>query len=174
MTGPLPNPVPIGTDHYYRDRLADFSTRCPTASPPEYYADYGDKCLHQFRRTEPELTALGREWLQSTLVDLQRRLEQRREQDPADFGRIELDSDEFAKMAFQMHSDAYLASGIAELPASDLWKIVNTPDIADLITPEGLAEIADVIGGVASVQAKAPIRRFLSPIIDRLSRLRRR
>ncbi len=174
MTGPHPNPVPIGTDHYYRDRLADFGERRPAASPPEYYADFGDKCLHQFRQTEPELTPLGREWLQSTLVDLQRRMEERREQDPVDFGRLELDSDEFAKMAFEMHSDAYLASGIAELPVADLRRIAATPDVADLITPEGLAEIGEVIGGVASERTIAPLRRLLRSIVDRVLRRRRR
>ncbi len=143
----LPMPVQTGTDHYYQDRLADFERRNPEADPPSYYADYGDRCLHQFRRAEPSLTEQGQEWLQRTLVDLQERLEQRCIGDPAGFGRLEQDSDAFEKMAFNMHSDAYLSSGIADLPVSDLLKIVNTPDVADLITAQGLKEIFEVIAG---------------------------
>lgn len=91
--------MPRRTDHYYRDRLADFAARCPDATPPSYYADYGDKSLQQFRRTEPHLTVEGQRWLQRTLVDLQERLEHRRADDPAGFGRLERDSDAFGKVA---------------------------------------------------------------------------
>ncbi len=95
--------MPTGTDHYYQDRLADFVERWPDAAPPSYYADYGDKCLHQFRRTEPHLTDQGQQWLQMTLVGLQDRMERRRAGDPVGFGRLERDSDAFAEMAFGRH-----------------------------------------------------------------------
>lgn len=64
---PLPRPVPWRTDHYYRDRLADLAARCPDATPPSYYVDYGVKSLQQFRRTEPHLTVEGQRWLQRAL-----------------------------------------------------------------------------------------------------------
>lgn len=141
-------------------------------TPPSYYADYGDKCLHQFRRTEPDLTPDGQRWLQRTLVDLQERLERRRASDPEGFGRIERDSDAFGKMAIEMHSDAYLASGISELPVSDLFKIAKTPDIADLVTPEGLKELFGVISGMATDGDRSVPRRVLDAIVQRLNRLR--
>jgi hypothetical protein len=141
--------------------------------PPSYYADYGDKCLRQFRRTEPNLSAQGQRWLQNTLVDLQERLEHRRAVDPASFGRLELNSDAFKKMAFEMHSAAYLASGISDLPASDLWKITKTPDVTDLVTPEGLKQIVEVIGGFGTAANPSAPRRLLTAVLRRFQRLRR-
>jgi len=164
--------VPTPTDHYYRDRLADFAARCPDTTPPSYYADYGDKCLHQFRRTEPHLTVQGQRWLQRTLVDLQERLEHRRAGDPEGFGRLERDSNAFGKMAFDMHSDAYLASGISELPVSDLFKIATTPDVADLVTPEGLEQLMEVISGMEADEDRRTPRRLLHAIVQCLNRLR--
>ena len=172
VPSPLPRSVPTGTDHYYMDRLADFAARCPDATPPSYYEDYGDKCLHQFRRTEPHLTAEGQRWLQRTLVDLQDRLEHRRAGDPAGFGRLETDSDAFGKMAFEMHSDAYLDSGISELPVSDLFRIANTPDVADLVTPEGLEQLLEVISGMETDGGRSAPRRALNAVLQGLNRLR--
>jgi len=163
--------VPVGTDHYYLDRLADFAARCPDVTPPSYYADYGDKCLHQFRRTEPHLTAQGQRWLQRTLVDLQERLEHRRAGDPTGFGQIERDSDAFGKMVFEMHSDAYLGSGISDLPVSDLFKIAKTPDVADLVTAEGLKQLFEVISGMETDKDRTAPRRVLDVIFQRLKRI---
>ena len=141
-------------------------------TPPSYYAEYGDKCLHQFRRTEPHLTVQGQQWLQRTLADLQERLERRRASDPEGFGRIERDSDAFGKMAIEMHSDAYIASGISELPVSDLFKIAKTPDVADLVTPDGLKQVVEVISGIGADGDRSVPRHVLDAIVQRLYRLR--
>jgi anti-anti-sigma factor len=96
---PLPRPVPTRTDHHSRDRLADFAARCPDATPPEYYADHGDKCRQQFRRTESHLAIRGQRWLRRSLVDLPEQLEHRRTDDPAGFVGLERDSDALGKVA---------------------------------------------------------------------------
>ncbi len=170
----LPKSVPTGTDHYYLDRLADFQERWPDDAPPSYYAKYGDKCLHQFRQTEPNLTSQGQMWLQTTLVGLQERMELRRASDPAGFGCLERDSDAFEEMAFQMHSQAYLESGISELPLSDLIKIAKTPDASDLLTPRGLREIFEVIAGMETGDEPGVFRQAIRNFVTMLrSRLRR-
>mgnify|MGYP003477993674 CR=1 FL=1 len=159
MSTQLPGPVSCGTDSYYRDRRDDFLMRCPDATPPAYYEEYGDKCLHQFRQTEPDLTARGRVWLQATLVSLQAQMEDLRESAPAAFAELEHDSEAFSDAAFEMHSNAYIESGIAELPVSDLWKIARTPDVSDLLTADGVKEIVEVLQGVADGNGQTGTRR---------------
>jgi hypothetical protein len=169
LTTQLPKPVPTGSDDYYRHRRADFARRTPDGVPPSYYLDFGDKCLHQFRRTEPDLTPEGQRWLQRTLVDLQVRMEQLRSDDPTAFGRLELDGKSFKNCAFEMHSEAYLASGIADLPLGDLRKIAGTPDAADLLTPSGQKEIAQVVRATAAKQLITKPWRWFTQQISKVS-----
>lgn len=151
-----PVPVPTGTDTYYRDRHRDFVRRQPGGVAPSYYHRYGDKCLQQFLRVEPALTPDGQAWLRRTLVMLQEMMEAARADDPAAFGALELDDEGFTRFAFSTHADAYLEAGLLRLPVDDLWRIVRTPDLVDLLTRDGVKEIVDVIeelslGDVAAI-----------------------
>ena len=51
----------------------------------------------------------------------------------------------FHEFASSTHSSAYLESGLFELPATDLWKILRTPDASDLLTVDGITQIAKVL-----------------------------
>jgi hypothetical protein len=134
-------PVPTGTDTYYRARGADFARRHPERPLPTYYLEYGDKCLKQFRAVAPHLSRGGQEWLESTLQLLQQAIEERLQTDPADFEQLELDDQGFQDFAFSTHAQAYIDGGIFELPADDLWRILRTPDITDVMSPDGISEI---------------------------------
>lgn len=54
---------------------------------------------------------------------------------------------------------------------SDLFKIAETPDVADLVTPEGLKEHFGVISGMATDGDRSVPRRVLDAILQRLKRL---
>ena len=140
-----PAPVAIGTDTYYLDRLADFERRHSDLAPPPYYEELGDKCLRQFRLVEPHLSEHGQAWLERTLKRLQEMMEDRRQSNPREFAALELDGDAFHEFASSTHSAAYLESGLFELLATDLWKILRTPDASDLLTVDGMTEIAKVL-----------------------------
>lgn len=141
----LPRPLPTGTDTYYRERGADFARRHPNRPQPSYYLEYGDKCLHQFRAVGPELSSRGQAWLESTLQLLQAAIEQRLQHDPAEFAKLELDDKGFRDFAFSTHAQAYLDGGIFGLGADDLWRILKTPDMTDVVSPAGIAEILGLL-----------------------------
>ena len=141
----LPQPVPTGTDDYYRRRSDDFARRHPDRQQPSYYIEYGDKCLHQFRAVGPQLSDSGRQWLESTLRLLQEAIEERLEHDAAEFEQLELDDQSFQKFAFSTHARAYIDGGILTLPAGDLWRILRTPDITDVVSPDGIAEVLELL-----------------------------
>ena len=139
--GTLPRSLPSGTDDYYRRRGADFVRRHPDREPPSYYLEYGEKCLHQFRAAQPDLSLGGQEWLELTLQLLQEAIEKRLRSDPAEFDRLELDDRGFRDFAFSTHAPAYVDGGILSLPASDLLRILKTPDLTAVVSPDGIAEI---------------------------------
>lgn len=163
MPPAVPAPVVTGTDSYYRDRRADFVRRHPTGEPPSYYARYGDKCLQQFLRVEPDFTPDGQAWLQRTLVALQELMEAARADDPAAFGALEQDGDEFTRFAFSTHARAYLDAGLLRLPVDDLWRIVRTPDLVDLLTRDGVKEIAAVLDAMSLGDVAAILSASLGP-----------
>ena len=142
---PLPAPVATGTDTYYLDRLADFERRQVNLTPPAYYKELGDRCLRQFRLVQPKLSEPGQVWLQRTLCKLQEMMEDKRQSDPREFAALELDGEAFHEFASSTHSNAYVRSGLFELPATDLWKILQTPDASDLLTVDGITQIAKVL-----------------------------
>lgn len=142
-----PRGVATGTATYYLDRLADFRRRCPDVRPPSYYADYGNKCLGQFLSTQPSLSPRGQRWIDDTLELLQEMMEHQRRTDDLGFARMERDDDAFREFAFGTHSQAYQDAGVFELGLSDLWKIVRTPDLADLLSDDGLKEIVRLVLG---------------------------
>ncbi len=174
---PSPRPVETGTEHYYLDRLADFRRRCPDVPPPSYYAAYGDKCLHQFLATRPQLSARGQQWVDETLRGLQEMMEDRRRTDASGFASLEHDDDAFRCFAFATHSRAYHQAGVMDLGVRDLWKIVRTPDPSDVVSDDGVREMLRIVlgqeGGERSGMAFDPA----SPgagALARIARLTRR
>jgi hypothetical protein len=63
-------------------------------------------------------------------------------EDPVGFAQLERDPEAFKKFAYDSHPDAYVNSGLYELPAQDLVKIGTTPDLKDLFTKDGLRQVA--------------------------------
>jgi len=59
---------------------------------------------------------------------------------------IEENNSKFQAFAFDSHVDAYENAGLFGLPLSDLYKIGMTPDIFDLISPNGLRQAKEVAG----------------------------
>ncbi len=159
VIGTLPQPLPTGTDTYYRQRRSDFARRHPDQQPPSYYLEYGDKCLHQFRAVAPDLSDGGQDWLESTLGLLQEAIEQRRQHDPAAFDHLELDDKGFQEFAFSTHAQAYIDGGIFALPADDLWRILKTPDMTDVVSPDGITEIL----GLLAELGRHDIARIVTP-----------
>jgi hypothetical protein len=134
----------VGTLEYYRARHDDFVRRNPGKTPPDYYLGYGDKYANRFlKETAPKLSKGGQEWLQRTFVALQSKIEDLRQKDPAAFARLEQDPDAFRKFAYGTHPDAYVESGLSKLPPGDLVQIGLTPDVKDLLTKDGIAQMVD-------------------------------
>ncbi len=159
----LPQPLPTGTETYYLERRHDFLRRQPLEEPPTYYAEYGDKCLHQFVAVEPDMTPDGKTWLRRTLRLLQDKMEDALAADPEHFARLELDDKRFEEFAFSTHSQAYLDAGLLELPVDDIWRIVRTPDLMDLLRPNALREIVDVLEETSLHDVAAILLRRLHP-----------
>jgi len=142
----LPTPLPgsVGTVGYYAARNGDFLRRCPTAppSPPDYYLGYGDKYARRFTTVlKPQLSAVGKAWVDRTFVLLQQAIENRLAADPAAFDALERNPAAFRRFAYDTHPRAYLDGGLRRLPAVDLARIATTPDLGDLMTVDGVAQI---------------------------------
>lgn len=134
----------VGTLDYYKARHEDFVRRNPGKTPPDYYLGYGDKYANRFlKETAPKMTKGGQEWLQRTFVALQNKIEDMRQKDPAAFARLEQDPEAFRKFAYGTHPDAYVESGLSKLPPSDLVKVALTPDVKDLLTKDGIAQMVE-------------------------------
>jgi hypothetical protein len=153
VTGPAAKPASqlpadlrskVGTLDYYKARHDDFVRRNPGKTPPDYYLNYGDKYANRFlKETAPKLSKEGQEWLQRTFVALQTKIEDMRQKDPAAFARLEQDPEAFRKFAYGTHPDAYVESGLGKLPPSDLVQIGLTPDVKDLLTKDGIAQMVE-------------------------------
>ncbi|MCB9495769.1 MAG: glucosaminidase domain-containing protein [Fibrobacteria bacterium] len=163
----LPKPYPverIGNLEYYKFRDDDFRRRNPTRPPPEdfYYMSYGDKYVRRFTvETSPTLTEEGQKWLVEARKLLQIAIENRlrysdRNRDAA---TIEFDDEfrAFKKFAFDSHPDAYWDAGLKSLETLDLVKIVLTPDIKDLLSPEGIDQATDIGRLFAEYWADHPV-----------------
>jgi hypothetical protein len=93
-------------------------------TPPAYYLEYGQKYCDRFSSLGPkDLTPKGME-------------------DPAGFAQLERDPAAFKKFAYDSHPDAYVDSGLYKLPAQDMLKIGTTPDLKDLLTKDGVRQVA--------------------------------
>lgn len=146
----------IGSPEYYQLRVADFKRRNPDKPPPTYYLQYGDKYLHRFLGKLSRLSPKGQEWLKSTLKNLQRLIEDKRDADPAAYAKLELDDDAATDFYYDTHPEAYIVSGLASLPPRDLLEIASTPDKEDLTTFRGLLQIVKVALVVGPAGESAP------------------
>lgn len=149
----LPHPLPgsVGTVGYYADRQSDFVSRYPAAppSPPSYYMGYGNKYAHRFTTVLlPKLSAKGQAWIWKTFRLLQLAIEDRLNANPSAFDTLEKDDAAFKKFAYDTHPRAYLDGGLHELPPTDLARIAATPDLGDIMTLDGVAQILKTAGGI--------------------------
>lgn len=147
-----PTPAPptiLGTVDYYKWRTNDFNVRQGlmdkwyTWQPeaPEYYMCYGDKYVNRFsKELRPTLSSSGKKWLDQALINLQTAIEVKLKANPS----IETNNDQFQKFAFDSHVKSYENAGLFELPINDLVKIGMTPDMSDLLTPNGLKQVMSV------------------------------
>ncbi|WP_394538180.1 hypothetical protein PRJ39_20160 [Lysobacter enzymogenes] len=142
-----PAPVQVGTPEYYKQRLADFETRNPGMTPPDYYMGYGDKYMERFASLDStDLSPAGLAWRDRTTVALQTAIEDYRIRDPQGFAELERDPAAFREFAFGTHPDAYVDSGLYQLSAQDLTVIALTPDINDVLSQEGIDQTKLTIG----------------------------
>lgn len=143
----LPAEVRTPSNDYYRQRHDDFVRRNPGVKPPDYYLNYGQKYLEKFSSLGPkDLSPAGLAWRDRTLKALQDAIEMKRAEDPVAFAQLERDPAAFKKFAYDTHADAYVNSGLFNLPAQDLVKIATTPELRDLLGKDGVRQIVDVIG----------------------------
>lgn len=143
----LPAEIPTGTRDYYRKRYDDFVRRNPGMTPPSYYLEYGQKYCDRFLSLGPkDLTPKGLEWRDRTLKALQDAIETKRMEDPVGFAQLERDPEAFKKFAYDSHPDAYVQSGLYDLPAQDMLKIGTTPDLKDLFTQDGIRQVVVALG----------------------------
>jgi hypothetical protein len=143
----LPAEIPTGTRDYYKKRYDDFVRRNPGMKPPDYYMEYGQKYCDRFSQLGPkDLTPKGLEWRDRCLKSLQEAIETRRMEDPVGFAQLERDPEAFKKFAYDSHPDAYVQSGLYDLPAQDMMKIGTTPDLKDLFTKDGVRQVVVALG----------------------------
>lgn len=143
---PQPHPEVIGTPEYYDARQEDHLARHEgQPPPPDYYLEYGQKYCNRFSEDLfPKLSPAGQKWCIATRMNLQLGLERQLLADPELYALTELDNARFRRLAFDTHPQAYLESGLADLPIADLVQITLTPDLDDLLTTDGLAQIGVV------------------------------
>jgi hypothetical protein len=146
----LPGAIPaVGDLNYYADRHADFMARHGAAglAPPDYYLGYGDKYVRRFtNEVGPLLSDPGKVWLVDVRTRLQVAIESERERDPAAFDTLEQNSAAFRTFAFDTHPQCYWDAGLGGLPVADLLTIGLTPDTPDLLSFDGIGQVADIVG----------------------------
>jgi hypothetical protein len=146
----LPGAIPaVGDLDYYARRHDDFAERHEASdrTPPDYYLGYGDKYVRRFSlEVGPLLSDPGQVWLVEVRRLLQEAIEGERERDPTGFDRLEQDSAAFRSFAFDTHPQCYWDAGLGGLPVSDLLTIGLTPDTPDLLSFDGLGQVANIAG----------------------------
>jgi uncharacterized protein RhaS with RHS repeats len=153
-----PSKVPdslLGTCDYYLFRASDYYGRhgfpqnkkneCGKVDAQNnkddlYYTNYGYKYCQRFQEEAKKLSPQGQKWVALTLKQLQIDLEDHLRQNK----NIEDDKYRLKEIAFATHADAYIRSGIADLPVSDLIKIGMTPDAKDLMSLESVVQASKV------------------------------
>lgn len=133
-----------GTAEYYVKRLADYYNRYPEREGNEefnYYSNYGLKYFRKFKdSTSLVLSDAGKVWVDATAYALQVKISEFLKNQP----KIESNPENLKKAAFGTHADAYIESGILELPVSDKIWIFLTVDIDDLFSSEGVSQVMAV------------------------------
>lgn len=136
---------------YYRMRKDDFTTRNPGETPPDYYMGYGDRYVHRFvAQLRPKLSYRGKDWLDCTLVALQRAIEDRRDENTWAFAALEDDNEAFRVFAYSTHPSAYVKCGICSQFLDDDIAIMLTPDLTDLLGKDGRAQITEALDSCVS------------------------
>jgi len=131
----------IGNDDYYWARHVDNSLRYPTEPAVDYYLKYGHKYANRFKyQTRQKLSPQGQKWLDSTLVYLQRMLEDELYINPG----IELDKNNFRNFAFGTHPIAYSRAGFYPLSGWDKFHIAMTPDIGDIFSKSSSIQVEKI------------------------------
>jgi hypothetical protein len=111
-------------------------------------------------------------WRDRTLTNLQMAMEKEIAEHPVRFARLELDGDEFTRWAYNTHVKAYDAAGFWKLPIQAIAAIAVTPDLGDVITPEGMEQIVKALATLSplevariGIRSIAELRRRLHGII---------
>lgn len=141
---PFPaSPSVLGGVNYYTRRKEDFNNRTDSKkTPPDYYLTYGNKYVHKFKEeTRKKLSEKGKKWLDKCCLLLQQYIENLLKNIP----NIELNSTEFRKKCFASHPDAYINAGMFDLGPEDLYQIAMTPEWRDILTPESMSQILEII-----------------------------
>lgn len=175
-----PREFPTGTMDYYRKRHLDFVARNPGVPPPPYYLQYGDKYVQRFKALGPsQLSPEGLAWRDRALKGLQDAMETLRgAHGGTDFATLERKPDDFQKFAYGTHVTAYLKAGLLALPAQDLKTILLTPDLQDLLTPDGLKQIIKAgmevrpkdMEAIVSATGSEFMRREVQPTVEQIER----
>ena len=133
----------LGTTSYYRFRYNDFNERYANTgiTAPDYYMEYGDKYVHRFlEETFDIVSTPGKIWVRKVLLQLQLAIEDKLVENPD----IESESKDFKSFAFKSHVPIYKKAGFLELSVLDKVKIVLTPDLKDLLSPEGVQQAVEM------------------------------
>ncbi len=160
----------IGQTSYYRARNDDFLRREPATVPPDYYLAYGEKYALRFSvELRPQLTPEGQAWVLRALALLQELMEARCEADRAAFAALELRPEDFRSFAFSTHPQAYLDAGLASLPPVDVIHIVDTPDLKDLMSHDGLRQVVVTALGALRQDGVTGVEHFAVETLEELA-----
>lgn len=148
---PVPKPEPEkpadlsayhGSDNYYLMRKEDFERRYPDSIAPDYYENYGDFYLREFKyKTRPTLSPDGQKWCDSTLLYLQQEMSKLLDEQT----NIESDSDIFTEKAFDTHVIAYNRAKICTLSMTDKMLIFTTVYHSNLLSANGLRQVRRIL-----------------------------
>ena len=121
-----------GTLEFYLERYEDFRMRNPDLPAPEYYLDYGLKYFDRFHENKSDMAPVTQGWIDRTGLALQVGMEEARMANPAAYAELERNGEAFREFAYATHPDAYVNSGLHQVPFGDRIAIGMTPDFSDL------------------------------------------
>lgn len=162
-----------GTREYYLERYEDFRMRNPDLPAPEYYLDYGLKYFDRFHANKPNMDPVTQGWIDRTGMALQVSIEDARIADPAAFAELERNGEAFREFAYATHPDAYVDSGLHQVPFGDRIAIGLTPDFGDLANYAGVAQVVETgtrVVGQDIAGAGEAVENGFNSFIDEVSR----
>ena len=142
-----------GTRDFYLERYKDFRRRNPDSEAPKYYTDYGLKYFDRFHENKASMAPESQKWVDATGKALQTKMEAGRAKDPAAFAQLERSQEGFRKFAYDTHPDAYVESGLKNVPWADRVKVGLTPDVGDLANWSGVKQAVETGGRVLGQDA---------------------